>query len=84
MEKKEITKVDHINAGGITLIPLSKITLKSRIGRRGITFSGIMQPDSVIVDAPSGRRAFRITGEEITLDRLMEEFPDISEKLEEV
>jgi len=83
MEKKEITTVNPVNVGGITVIPVSKITVRSRKGKRGIAFSGNKHPESIIIVTPAGRRVFRITGEEVTLDQLTEEFPGISEKLEE-
>lgn len=83
MEKKEIITVNPVSVGGITVIPVSKITVKSQKGKRGIAFSGIKQPDSIIIVTPSGKRVFRITGEEVTLDQLAEEFPGILKKLEE-
>jgi hypothetical protein len=83
MEKKEITAVNPVSVGEITIIPVSRIKVSSRKGKRGIAFSGSKQPDSVIIASPSGRRAFRITGEEVSLDQITEEFPGISEKLEE-
>ena len=83
MEKKEITTINPVSVGEITVIPVSRITVRCGKGKSGIAFYGSKQPDSVIIASPSGISAFRITGEEVSLDRLTEEFPDISEKLEE-
>lgn len=82
MEKKIVTSGNPVTAAGITVVPISKITINVRRGKWGIAFSGSKQPDSVIITTPSARRAFRITGEEVTLDQLVQEFPDILKKLE--
>jgi uncharacterized spore protein YtfJ len=84
MEKKEITVSSLVNIAGITIVPVSRVSINARHGKRGTAFYGSIQPDSVIIITPSGKRAFRVTGEEVTLDQLAWEFPDISEKLEEV
>ena len=83
MEKKEITTVNPVSVGGINIIPVSRVTLGSRRGKKYVTFSGTKQPDAIIVVTPSGKKAFRITGEELTLDRLEAEFPGMINKLEE-
>ena len=82
MEKKKVTSDNPVTAAGITIVPISKITINVRRGKRSIVFSGSKQPDSVVITTPATRRAFRITGEEVTLDQLVKEFPDISKKLE--
>jgi hypothetical protein len=62
---------------------VSRVTLRSRIGDKYVAFSGTKEPDVIIVVTPSGKKAFRITGEELALDRLELEFPGITKKLEE-
>lgn len=84
MEKKEVTTVNSVTVAGLTLIPVSKVTMNCWHGKRGIIFTGSKQPDSIIIATPSAKRAFRITGEEITLDQLAQEIPDIMEKLAEI
>ena len=84
MEKKEITTVNPIKVAEVTLIPISKTSINYWHSKRGAIFSGSKQPVSIIIATPTERRAFRITGEEITLIQLSQEFPDILEKLEEI
>jgi hypothetical protein len=83
MEKKEITTVNPINVGGINVIPVTRATVRSRRGKKYVAFSGTKQPDVIIVVTPSGKKAFRIDGEELTFDQLEEEFPGVIKKLEE-
>lgn len=48
------------------------------------TIRGAKRPVSLVVVSPSARRAFRVTGEEVSLDQLMQEAPDVKEILERV
>ena len=84
MEKKEVTIVNPVTVAGVTLIPVSKVTINCWHSKRGIAFSGSRQPVSVIIVTTSARRAFRITGEEITFDQLAREVPEILATLEEI
>jgi len=84
MEKKEVTIVNPVTVAGVTLIPVSKVTINCWHGKRGVAFSGSKQPDSIIVVTPSAKRAFRVTGEEITFDQLAQETPEISKTLKEI
>ena len=81
MEKKEVTIANPIKVAGITLIPVTKVTINCWQGKRGVAFSGSQQTNSIIIATPSAKRAFHITGEEITLDQLIQETPDIMEIL---
>lgn len=84
MEKKEVTIANPVTIAGVTLLPVSKVTISCRHGQRGITLSGSKQPVSVIIVTPSGKRAFRLSGEEITLDQFARETPDIRETLKAI
>jgi len=84
MEKKEVTIANPITVAGLTIIPVSKVTINCWHGKRGLAFSGSKQPDSIIIVSPSAKRAFRITGEEITFDQLVQEVPEILKKLGEI
>jgi hypothetical protein len=84
MEKKEITTINPVSVGGINIIPVSRATVRSRRGKKYVAFSGTKQPDAIIIVTPSGKKAFRIDGEELTLDQLEAEFPGMVNKLEEV
>ena len=85
MEKKrEITIGSPVAVAGVKVIPVSELSSSYWHGQRGMAFSGIVQPISVVIVSPSVKRAFRISGEEITFDQLAGEIPGIMEKLGEV
>jgi uncharacterized spore protein YtfJ len=84
MEKKEVTIGNPVKVAGVTLIPVAKIKINCWRDKRGIAFLGSVQPESVIIATPSARRAFRITGEEISLDQLAREIPDVGADLGEI
>lgn len=83
MEKKEILVSNPITIAGMTIVPVSKVSTNTGHGNWGAAFYGSIQPVSVIIITPSGKRSFRVNGEEVTLDQLVQEFPSISQKLEE-
>jgi uncharacterized spore protein YtfJ len=84
MEKKEVAIGKPLTVAGVTLIPVTKATINCWHSQRGIALSGSQQPVSIIIVTPSAKRAFRITGEEIALDQLAQEIPDIWQTLEEI
>lgn len=85
MEKKEeIITGRPVTIAGITIVPVSRITINATHSKRGITVYGSIHPDSIVVATPSAKIAFRTTGEEVSIDELLEEYPDIPEKLEEI
>ena len=82
MEKQEVV-VDHpIVAGGVTVIPVAKVSLKCWRRKRGISFLGAKRPVGLVVVSPSAKRAFRVTGEEVPLDQFVQEVPGVKEVLE--
>ena len=82
MEKEEIRIEAPFAVAGITLVPVVKTWLNCWQGKRHLSFSGMQQPVSVVVVSPQDRRAFRISGEEVPLDQLTREVPDLKEILE--
>jgi len=84
MEKKEVTIINPVTVAGVTLIPVSKLTINGWHGKRGVAFSGSRQPDSIIIATPAAKRAFRITGEEIAIQQLIREIPEIRGILREI
>jgi len=84
MEKKEVVIGNPVAVAGVTVIPVVKVSLRSWTSGSGISFFAIKQPIAIAVVSPLARRAFRITGEEISLDRLVQEAPGIKEVLEAV
>ncbi len=69
---------------GVTLIPVAKVSLKYWHNNRGISFLGTKQPFGVVVVSPSGKRAIRISGEEVPLDKFIQEVPGIQDILAEI
>jgi len=82
MEKEEIRIEAPFTVAGVTLVPIAKASLSYWYGKGRLSFFGTKQPVSVVVISPQARRAFRITGEEISLDELAKEVPGIEEILE--
>ena len=81
MEKKEVTVGNPMTIAGITLIPVTEISLHSWQRKGGISFLGIKQPLGVVVISPLEKKAFKISGEEVPLDQLIAEVPGIKELL---
>lgn len=84
MEKKEVGTESPLAVAGVTLIPVARISLNYRHGNSGISFFGVKQPVAVVVVSGSTKRAFWTTGEEVPLDQLIQELPDIKEILDRI
>ena len=84
MEKEEIRIEAPFTVAGVTLVPIVKTSLNCWHSKSRLSFFGIKQPVSVVVVSPQAKRAFRIDGEEISLDQLTKEVPGIKEILEGV
>lgn len=82
MEREEIRIEAPFAVAGVTLIPVVKARLNYRPGKGRLSFFGIKQPVSVVVVSPQARRAFRINGEEVSLEELIKEAPSLKEILE--
>ena len=83
MENREVVVERPVVISGVTLIPVVKVSMNCHSGN-GISFFGFKQPISVVLALPLMKRAFRITGEEIALEQLIQEVPDIKEVLERI
>lgn len=81
-KKKEVTIEAPVAVGEVTLIPVAKVSLKYEYSKRGISFFGVKQPIAVVVISVSARRAFRITGEEVSIDQLVQEITGLKRILE--
>lgn len=77
MEKEEVTVGNPVAIDGLTLVPVVRVSLNSWHADGSTSFFGVKQPVAVIVLSMTARRAFRITGEEVTIDQLVQEFPGI-------
>ena len=81
MEKKEVAIGNPVTIAGITLIPVTEISLHSWQRKGGISFLGIKQPLSIVVISPLEKKAFKISGEEVPLDQLIAEVPGVKKLL---
>ena len=84
MEKKEVEIGNPVTIAGITLIPVIKSSLAYWRHKGSISSFGIKQPSSIIMISPSGKKAFGMNGEEVPLDQLKREVPDIKEVLDRI
>ena len=82
MEKKEVRIENSVAVAGVTVIPVTKVSLNYWRSNSSISFFGVKQLVSVVVVSPLAKKAFRITGEEVSLDQLIQEVPGIKEILE--
>lgn len=83
MEKKRIGADFPVTVAGVTLIPVTEAILNCWPSKRGISFFGVKRPLGVIMISPSGQKAFRASGEEIPLERFIQEVPGIKEVLDD-
>ncbi len=84
MEKKEVEIGNPVTIGEVTLIPVVELSLNYWHGGGRFSCFGIKRPASIVVVSPSGKRAFRISGEEVPLDQFIQETPGIREVLETI
>jgi uncharacterized spore protein YtfJ len=82
MERERVTIGDPVAIAGTTLIPVVKSSFKCQLACGGIFFSGIKQPISIVVASPAVKKAFDVTGEEISLNQLIQEAPSLAGILE--
>ena len=82
MEKKEIGIDNPVAVAGVTLVPVVQISLDYRQVNGGSSFFATKQPIGIVATSPSGKKAFLMSGEEVSLDHLSQEVPGLKEKLE--
>ena len=82
MERKEIVVENPVTVPGLTLIPVVQVLRNYWHANNSASFFAVKQPVAVIVVSPSEKRAFRITGEEVSIDQLIQEAPSIKRILE--
>ncbi len=82
MEKQEVGIDNPVEVAGVTLLPVVKVSLNYWHVNGGVSFFGVKQAVAVVVVHPTAKRAFRITGEEVSLNQFMQEFPSTKEILE--
>jgi uncharacterized spore protein YtfJ len=76
MEKTVVIAETPLKIASLTVIPVVRVVLDNWThGNRSLAF-GIKQPVAIVFITQTTKKALRITGEEISLEKLMEEFPD--------
>ena len=81
MEEKKIVINKPVSVAGLTLIPVTQVSLSLWSARAGEAFLAVKQPIAVVVVSPQAKRAFRITGEEVSLEEFMQEVPGLKDIL---
>ena len=81
MEKKEVTINNPTAIAGLTIIPVVHVSLHYWLHNGGGSFFGIKEPVAVIVVSPTAKRAFRLTGEEVSIEQLTEEISELKEEI---
>jgi len=81
MEEIKIVVNKPISVAGLILISVTRTFLSFRSARAGKAFLAVKQPIAVVVVSPQAKRAFRITGEEVSLEELMQEVHGLKEML---
>lgn len=81
MEKKELTIEGPVIAGNIRIYVAaeSRVTCDSIGG--GLMCSGTKTPTHIVIVSDSERRAFTAEGEEVTMERLVQEVPNMADLL---
>lgn len=82
MEKEETIIDSPLAVGAVTLIPIARISLDYEWSNRGVYFFGMKRPVAIVTISVSGKRAFRMTGAEISVEELIQEVPGMKEMLE--
>jgi len=72
-----------VSVNGITIIPVVKLSTGYSL-KGGIFAFIIKQPVAAAIVSASNRQAFRITGEQIPFQQLLDEFPEITDYLEQL
>lgn len=83
-EKKEIIVGHPLTFPGLTLIPIIETRLNRWRHRNSFSLLGSKQAASIIVITPAMTKAFNINGEEVALEELKREFPDLETKMDAV
>ncbi|MBN1188397.1 MAG: hypothetical protein JXA46_01480 [Dehalococcoidales bacterium] len=82
MEKTQTTLESPVTAGSLTLIPVTRTSAAAWHNTDRSYFSGMKKPLYILVLAPdSGTKAYRITGEQVSPETIMAEFPELRESM---
>ena len=82
MERERVKIGSPVTVAGINLILVTRLSFNCQASGSSISFFGIKQPVSVVMVSQSTKRAFEISGKEISLDKLIQEVPSLTKVLE--
>ncbi|MGA2159335.1 MAG: hypothetical protein ABSG90_08950 [Dehalococcoidia bacterium] len=75
MENVAVSSEQPLDLGNLQVIPLVKRSIISLDFDSTVTFHATKEPVFLIIDFGESRRAYRITGEEISFETLIAEYP---------
>jgi hypothetical protein len=79
--KKEVAVESPVSTAGATLIAVVMTSVNCQRVDGTVSLIGFKQPTNIVLITPAAKRAFRITGEEISLEQLILEVPELKETL---
>lgn len=82
METTDIRVDDPIVLGGLTLIPVVEMSRHCWQLDSVTSVCGVKTPIAVIIVSPTCKSAYRTSGEDVSIDELIEEVPVLTEILE--
>lgn len=72
-----------VSVNGFTIIPVVKLSIHYSFSA-GVSIFSTRQPIAAVIISSSQKRAISITGEEMSLEGLIQEIPGIKETLEKI
>jgi len=81
MEKKELAVEGPTTVGSVKVYVAAETRITCDGSENGLVCSGVKKPTHIVIISDSEKRAFTAGGEEITLERLIEEVPGMHELL---
>jgi hypothetical protein len=72
----------YSDIAGFRIIPVARISISYNIGKSGIYLSSFKYPVAIVLISESFQKVFRVTGEEITLQLLMTDFPELNKYMD--
>ena len=84
MEHEEIRVESKLCVGGVILIPIVENACSGWQYGKTVSFSGCKRPLFIVVFNGDSKTVYRIDGEEISFEKLIEEFPSIKEIIEKL
>jgi hypothetical protein len=77
METINVSSEPPLELGNVRVIPLVKRSIVSLDLKGFVTYHATKEPVLLIVEYEQSKRAYRITGEEISFEALKAEYPDL-------